>query len=69
MGASFIAFERWLKFAPRDSHCSSVVSNWLEMLFRISLTAMSNAGKVATTAAVKTRVMINGGLLGSVLKV
>ena len=31
------------------------------------LTATSNAGNAATTAAVKTKVMMSGGLLGSVL--
>ena len=33
------------------------------------LTTMNNAGIVATTAAVNTKVMIRGGLVGSVLNV
>jgi len=51
IGASVIALERWLRFAPRDTQ------------------AMINAGTVATTAAVKTKVMIKGGLVGSDLKI
>ena len=63
------ALVMWLRLAPKDSHFDrNVLARDLNSSSFFRLTKTNNIGTAAITAAVKTSVIIFGGLLGSGLK-